>query len=117
MYYFVAATHQSLSKVGVQAQNDPESANKATVTLAIDGLPDNEIQHLVLHEFGHILGLCHEHQHSDYLSVMDRFLVSDSELKKTAEIKSLREFKQQYKELNFTAEESGYDKYSIMHYP
>jgi hypothetical protein len=49
------------SQVGKFIQN--VSAGQPTMNLQLtDGSPDDDIQRVVLHEFGHTLGLMHEHQ-------------------------------------------------------
>jgi hypothetical protein len=49
------------SVIGKQAKNVPK--NEQTLNLQFwSGVPDNEIQRVVLHEFGHALGLLHEHE-------------------------------------------------------
>ncbi len=49
------------SVIGTTAKKVPK--NEQTLNLQFwNGVPDNEVQRVVLHEFGHTLGLLHEHE-------------------------------------------------------
>lgn len=122
IFFFIANRSGSYSVLGVEAQNNeslPLAEDEPTTVLAIDGKPEKGIQHIILHEFGHILGLCHEHQHPDYVRVMKQFVDEKKcySLWHTPINQSINDFKRQHGELGLTVEESNYDKRSIMHYP
>lgn len=66
----------SWSKVGTDAKLVKESS-EPTMFLSLKDLPEDFQQYLVMHEFGHSLGLLHEHQRSDFWSVMEDLLDVD----------------------------------------
>ena len=88
--------------------------------LDLSGKDDYHIQFTILHEFGHALGLYHEHQHPQYLKVMKDYLSPE----KMMDILSMRttqvdDFNRQYLELNDFDDhfiKPNYDSKSIMHY-
>ncbi len=61
------------SMVGSQAMT-VQDVSKPTMTLSLKGLDPNMQKFLVMHEFGHALGLIHEHQRSDFWEVADSLL-------------------------------------------
>lgn len=116
------AAGNSCSTVGVRAQNNESVEDRPTTLFAISGFPEYKIQYTLLHEFGHILGLYHEHQHPEYLEVMKEFLdegkcynLWKASLPVTAD-KSLGTFRRNCSSVR-TVEGFPYDKKSIMHYP
>ena len=70
----------------------------------------------ILHEFGHALGLGHEHQHPEYLEVMKKFIDIDATMYCYG-IEKLSFYREQYGELNYELMKTEYDVHSIMHYP
>lgn len=107
----------SWSKLGIEAQQVDKK--KHTMELNLNScVGDHKKKYTILHEFGHVLGLVHEHQHPRYLEVMDKFL-SDPGTMACWNMKKLSEFQRQFgslnkRRLNF---ERNPDKDSIMHYP
>ena len=82
-------------------------------------------QHVVMHEFGHVLGLGHEHQspNADFIdktaAIQDltemykrTYNMSDDEAKEYAKKIFQRDYEQ-----GSGGEATEYDSYSIMHYP
>lgn len=53
----------SWSAIGTTCQNVPRERPTMNFGWLTDTSPANEIRRVVLHEFGHALGLVHEHQH------------------------------------------------------
>ena len=60
----------------------------------LEGIDDYHKEHIILHEFGHALGLANEHQHPDYLRVMRKFL-DEVAMMKGANFRSLPSFLEQ----------------------
>ena len=73
------------SKIGTDARTVGEA--EPTMNLSLKGLDPDFQEYLVIHEFGHALGLEHEHQRSDFWEVLKDFIdlekmKADPELKK-----------------------------------
>ena len=85
-------------------------------------ISDGEIYHTLLHEFGHALGLYHEHQNEKYLKIMtEKYYKSEDELRGLVNNNTMspEDFRNQYWFLtdydqDFMKRE--YDYKSIMHY-
>ena len=88
------------------------------MVLNLSNQNDYNKMHIILHEFGHALGLGHEHQHPEYIRVMEQFL-DDGATMLCFKIPTVAVYDDQFKELKYDlAEESkDYDVDSIMHYP
>ena len=90
---------------------------KPTMVLCLETLSDNNIQHTILHEFGHALGLGHEHQHTDYINSM-KTLLNENKVMACYGIKSRDFFHKQHGDLSTKGViQSKFDDKSIMHYP
>ena len=87
-------------------------STKPTMWLDLSGKDDNYNEYLVVHEFGHALGLGHEHQRSDFRACIISFL---------DETKMRKRLKDRYEDwgnddkldINSATE---YDSESVMHY-
>lgn len=130
---------RSWSKVGTDAKD--VANDEATMHLHLGPGGDDYKQHVVMHEFGHVLGLDHEHQspNADFIdktaAIQDltegykeslRYSkVFKEELKQMypnksedemAKARAEREFDYSYKQ-GSGGEATEYDPFSIMHYP
>ena len=120
------ATQISWSKVGSTAlsvQNKDEPT--MVLNLNIYKMTPAEKRSMVLHEFGHALGLDHEHQRSDFWGVLAerdgvnyRFIIGKEEMKRGNGIHYQPACEQHFVS-EFAHEDStqtDYDSMSIMHY-
>ena len=95
-----------------------KNKSKPTMYLNLFGKPEADQRSLVLHEFGHALGLDHEHQRSDFWKVLERFTIGkkrmqdgDNGCAKAAD----EHFKNDYQG-RVGVQQTDYDPQSIMHY-
>ena len=73
-------------------------------------------KHLVIHEFGHALGLCHEHQRSDFWKLINPF-IDKSEMKSKLGISDAGFAKDWDRDHTFSSQgATDYDPDSVMHY-
>ena len=106
----------SWSMLGCEAQEE-EDFEQPTMVLRLNGCNDKQKRHIIRHEFGHALGLGHEHQHPEYLDVMRDFLVT-KDVMDCYGIKNLRLYQTQFGPLeHYDLTKTNYDPHSIMHYP
>lgn len=89
---------------------------------SVDNSSEAKIGFNILHEFGHVYGLFHEHQHHDYQDVMAKFVAYEKAKEKFIEDnRDLKfteaDFVQQNGRLPVGTFKMGYDPNSIMHYP
>ena len=102
--------------IGKKAQR--AKYNEATMWLDLHsgGVNDDYKKHIVIHEFGHALGLGHEHQRSDFWKLIKPY-VNIAKMKTDLKLND-KSFKmnwdsdQQFRR----AECTDYDPHSIMHY-
>ncbi|KAK8054969.1 hypothetical protein PG993_000196 [Apiospora rasikravindrae] len=102
-------TGYNSSYVGLDNRNRPQ--NEPTMDLNMNQSTAAWVQHIVLHEFGHALGLKHEHQHPDC-----SFQWNLTKLKASG--KTQRYIDINYKKLSpdYPKVLTPYDENSIMHY-
>ena len=104
----------SWSEVGCEAKDVSEL--EPTLTLDLRGLKPLEMQATILHEFGHVYGLGHEHQHHDYWNVMRKFLDLEA-MWNCSHIKDKEDFLRQFTEYRSEWLWTEADFTSIMFYP
>ena len=63
--------------VGMQASSAAPDKPTMTLNLSDKTYPEYFLRHLVIHEFGHALGLEHEHQRSDFWDTVKDFIDMD----------------------------------------
>ena len=116
-------TEISRSRVGNDALK--EVKDKPTMHLNLYGMLESEQRSLVLHEFGHALGLDHEHQRSDFWNKLRKFTIGEEKMKsgnngqcaKAGEEHFKKEYTDEKGQICIpNKEESKYDPKSIMHY-
>ena len=112
----------SYSQIGADARSSEES--EASMVLDLEGKTSTQIQFEILHEFGHALGLYHEHQRPDYCEVMGNYLEDDkvyAGFRRPGE-ESYEDYMKQFEVIADDAPDAfkykpEYDPLSIMHYP
>ena len=96
-----------------------KNKSKPTMYLNLFGKSEADQRSLVLHEFGHALGLDHEHQRSDFWKVLERFTIGKQKMQDGDDgqcAKAVAEhFKRDYQE-RVAPQQTDYDPQSIMHY-
>ena len=83
--------------------------DKPTMMLNLKDLTQKFQESLVIHEFGHALGLDHEHQWSDFLDVVGKFLDKPR-------ISVSQKTRVKKRDDMVDSETYPYDRHSIMHY-
>ena len=105
----------SQSRVGVLAEDIPP--NEPTMWLNLSQGGDEYKKHLVVHEFGHALGLDHEHQRGDFWKLIKPY-VNESAMKDDPYIKDAYASYKADPDF-FKASDrrkTKYDPKSVMHY-
>ena len=104
----------SWSKLGSDAQT--VNHDKPTLVLKLNDMDYYNIRATIVHEFGHVLGLGHEHQHPEYWRNIKKFL-SISNMKADLNIEDeFFDYQWTNNNLNQDALTSEYDEDSVMHY-
>ena len=109
MLYIYSDTESCWSAVGMDAEKII-AQDKPTMMLNLKGFPLALQRSLVIHQFGHALGLDHEHQWSDFWEVVKEFF----DKSKISESQMLRVKKRE--DMAESGRSSPYDRHSIMHY-
>ena len=98
---------------------------KPTMVLSLNGHPPSVQRSLVIHEFGHALGLEHEHQRSDFWDVLEKHFDKDKMMKdprlqgfKSEDTRKAAFGRDWFKRSDDSdwRVKSEYDPHSIMHY-
>ncbi len=123
MYYFTENAG-SWSKVGSSALS--ADTYEPTMVLNLYGMTKAEQRSMVIHDFGHALGLDHQHQRSDFWDVLEskdkdnqyRFIIGIDQMKNGDGC--MRAANAVFRNHNWNAplgfQKSSYDPDSIMHY-
>ena len=104
---------KSWSKIGVDAVSVDKS--KPTMVLGLRKGYSNYNQHIVIHEFGHALGLEHEHQRSIFWSVAKKF-IDVGEMRRDERLKNTDINGDYLESLQYGDGSDKYDPDSVMHY-
>ena len=115
--FFVLGSEHSRSFVGNDALQ-VKNKSKPTMYLNLFGKSEADQRSLVLHEFGHALGLDHEHQRSDFWIILEKFTIGKKEMEDGDDgcAKAVAEhFKKDYQG-RVGSQQTEYDPQSIMHY-
>lgn len=98
-----------------------QSVMKDKPTMLLDlhtgGANDAYKKNVVIHEFGHILGLTHEHQRSEFWKLIKQF-IDEKKMKKDLKLTD-DQFKIDWDVDHFSnmeGESTEYDPTSVMHY-
>ena len=75
----------------------------------------HQIRATIVHEFGHVLGLGHEHQHPNYWNVIKKFVNMDYMRESLGLGKE--KFNEQWASVTSRSPDTHYDEESVMHYP
>ncbi|VVN57215.1 hypothetical protein PS687_02600 [Pseudomonas fluorescens] len=105
-------TSSGWSRVGTDAKNAPPY--EPTMSIGFKNTPER-IEAQVLHEFGHALGLRHEHQHPDRtLQIDDEGVYKEFESRSKTRAEAYNDILKKFYRSTVTT--SPYDEHSIMHY-
>ena len=103
------------SLIGKGAQNAKHSEPTMWLDLHSGSVGDDYKKHIVIHEFGHALGLGHEHQHSDFWNLIKPY-IDIARMKKDLNVTD-KGFKARWDSdlLLKTGKCTAYDPHSVMH--
>ena len=111
------------SKIGNRAKHVDSDKPTMWLDLHSGGIDDSFKKYLVVHEFGHALGLGHEHQRSDFWKMLTPYLKEagmKADLSQLSRSKDEQEFKYDWggdqKSMEGKATRTCYDSGSVMHY-
>ena len=114
-HYIIAGDGVCRSYVGMEAQSVKKDQPTMWLDLHTGKISDFYKRHVVIHEFGHILGLTHEHQRSDFWKLISPY-IDTNRMKKDLNV-SEKEFKIDWDvEQDLSGTSTDYDPTSIMHY-
>ena len=108
-----------MSKIGKKAKHVESDQPTMWLNLRSGGIDDSFKRYLVVHEFGHALGLGHEHQRSDFWKILKPYL-NKEEMK--LDLSSIgvdgASFKQDWggQKKSIKGKATAYDSKSVMHY-
>ena len=104
------------SNVGRQAKA-VQDISEPTMILSLKGLDPKMQKFLVMHEFGHALGLFHEHQRSDFWEVAEN-LLDMRKMRRDPRMKNVKFDRDMLEKQSqdATVMTPEYDPDSIMHY-
>ena len=104
------------SNVGRKATT-VQDTSKPTMILSLEGIDHKMQEFLVIHEFGHALGLEHEHQRSDFWKVADS-LLDVGKMRRDPRMKNVKFDRDMLEKQSqdTTVITPEYDPDSIMHY-
>ena len=100
--------------VGTDAMNVTD-LEKPTMVLSLRAHSPDIQRSLVIHEFGHALGLEHKHQRSDFWDVLEKHFDLGS-IKEDKRLAQLKDWSRLKGNTHLDVARSDYDPNSIMHY-
>ena len=103
----------SWSYVGSEAQSVP--IGKPTMCLNLRNGSDDYKRYVVMHEFGHALGLEHEHQRPDFWDAIRNYISIDK-MERDKDLQGNCQWLENMKLKSNDLKCSSYDADSIMHY-